>query len=111
MNTEEMKRMVGTEFTYHLSYDKKYGTVKAIVAKFDKKIGLTCLATEETSTVGDDLVKYADENGSICVISVPAYRYNFKELCEEHLIEIKETGRITHSKADGYGGQNPVCPF
>ena len=106
---DEMRKLVGIEFTYLL---KNGDTIPAIVASFDEKVGFTCLATSDTSSDGGDFSLLADENGEICLISAHHNSDYFLEYCDAALTEIEEDGTYTVIDYDRFiQGYSPNCHF
>lgn len=97
MTPEEIKAMVGTEFTYVFSDGE---TVPAFVAAADSKIGLTCKALEQVADRGfciwDDASKRSDPSGYDNVVCINLSYKNNKLHTLEHMID-----RLTKIKRDG----------
>lgn len=104
MTIEEMRAMVGTEFTYVF---EDSDTIPAVVAAFDPEIGFTCLATEVITDSGEDFTGALDENGNLCLIGVPAKATYFLHEVSVRLREIKATGAYRNLAESG----KPSCSF
>lgn len=106
MSIEEMKAMVGTEFTYN--FGNTGDSIRAFVAKFDERVGLTCLAIDDETVQGHKL-NHARKDGIICLISIRRSKYSMGQFCanvSNRLTLIKETGQFTT-----HGGGTAVCAF
>ncbi|MCK5132080.1 MAG: hypothetical protein KAR40_08020 [Candidatus Sabulitectum sp.] len=113
MTIEEMKAMVGTEFTYVCG---DHDEIKAAIAAFDPKIGFTCLATVEESMLGIDLTPYYDENGNMCLVGdSPDMNPDFLRatMIDMQLIKLLGYTGVGYDKGFGeekFGGQ-ASCSF
>jgi len=93
MTNEEIKAMVGTEFTYVF---EDGDTVRAYIKAFDPKIGLTCFTLESKSRDGYSPTLWRTdlcaEDGTFCVMAVDL---EFADLSAviDRVAEIKATGR------------------
>jgi hypothetical protein len=94
MDIEEIKAMVGTEFTYMF---EDGDTIPTVIAAFDPDIGFTCLASDTLITRdGYDFSKRVDENGNMCMVGINRDNYDtlaeFLEEVSEHTTKIAEEG-------------------
>jgi hypothetical protein len=100
MTVEEIKAMVGTEFVY--VFEDGDG-IPAVVAAFDPKKGLTCLATTSETTSGIDFSNLADANGNICIASFERGVYendeSFLDMVSRELRIVKLMGYMSSTKA------------
>lgn len=69
MTYEEIKEIVGTEFTYVFEDNSE---IPAVVAAFDPAIGVTCLATALIDSFGHDFSHNLDANGNLCLVAYNA---------------------------------------
>jgi hypothetical protein len=99
MSVEEIKAMVGTEFTYTDGESE----LPAIVAAFDEKVGFTCLATDLETNKGVDLSGRVDENGNFCLVGVNRSRCLDKdEFLREVSFHLRAIRFLGHHVAGSY---------
>ena len=115
MTDEQIKAMVGTEFLYILG---SRTTFPAVIAAFDPKIGLTCLAISLIDSNGEDCSHDVDDNGNLCLVG-----YDSEELKNRDsrakisftLRSIKHLGQYIADSSGGFGygnnGGYTVCSF
>lgn len=109
MKPEEIKKHLGTEFTYIYEDGDR---VKAYIKVYDPKIGMSCFTLADKTRDGwtPGAHKKIEEDGSWCVIGVDL-RVHPESMLVDRVKEIIETGKFDVRKQNKTGLGFANCAF